>query len=967
MRKVIILIIIFFLTSGTSANALFQKKDYKQMFLNDAKSAAKRNNTKSAFHSYEKALYYYKKDINVIEEYAKFAEKQSYFDKAEELYQKAYILSKDSKFLFKKNLCAIKNGKLSKEQLEKLTQDKNLKPSQRNELNTALVYYFAYKNDWIAVQKTCDAIPSNAITPEVISTCIVATERKNDKKNSLKYYLRFHELYPKDSQAINKIITIAQDSNNYKLQERFLIKFVHLNPKDNGIKYRLAGFYEKNKQWAKAAKVYETLMHLGDKSEHVKNSLAFVNSQLHPKKEYFRQNQGAGKSRELTEKEKKENKLYSELKAKNYAKTLELTEELLKKYPDEQKYIILAFENSMASQNWDKSIFYADKLLEFKPDSEILKKYKGDFYAIKEDFPAAIKIYEDIINKNPKPEYNFTLANLYMANQEFDKAQNVLEPLYEQNKNNPEIVKSFLNTLLAQQKIQQAYWLIKQHRLETTKEGYSVSGDIFMMDKEYDKASKNYRNALELSPSDTILQNKLAETYRLMGYSFGPQKMYEKVLKKDPNNIEAKLGLGSIEIDRKNFQEARCLFCDILKENPDYNPAKVAITHSYLANDEKFNALDILDILPDTNETAMMKAQTYYDMNMYTDAKGFLKGVATKDAEELKQKIRKEEAITITPSYSFLIQQLADEFNLDMCRYGIHLAKNTDTNLNAFLDYNIYWYSSGNPYFLNNVTNEVRGGIQSRPTKQFEYRLDLGVKAFQFGGAMLNTDSWLKYYVNDKFNVKLGFRRNNLEQSYLSAVGEMFNGQFTGRVADNKFYIDLFYRLPNQFYSFARGSYGQMTAQNLPTNQYLEGMIGVGRLVYDDPKNKWIQRVGVDIVSYNSGYQYNLLDLYNSAGVLYGGYFSPGFFTADTLNVYLEGEIKKWRLKYGIKGFAGIQNAQQPNQTNLTWSFAPYVSYELNDHLAFNASYSYYNYADVQRHYFNVNAVIRGYKKHDKK
>lgn len=63
----------------------FAKKEYKQMFLDDAYNSKKRHDNKSAFHSYEKVVYYYKKDRKAIEAYAIFCELQKYFDKAENL------------------------------------------------------------------------------------------------------------------------------------------------------------------------------------------------------------------------------------------------------------------------------------------------------------------------------------------------------------------------------------------------------------------------------------------------------------------------------------------------------------------------------------------------------------------------------------------------------------------------------------------------------------------------------------------------------------------------------------------------------------------------------------------------------------------------------------------------------------------------------------------------------------------
>ncbi len=1040
MQRFIVSFLIFFcLASNVSpANAfIFKKKDYKQNFINNALDAEKRNNHASAFHLFEKAMYYYGKDKKVIEEYAGFCERNKYFDKAEKLYDKLYVMSKDKKYLFKKYLCRIKNGKMSYDEFKKKALAENFNKNYNNELYESLINNYAWKNDWKNVKKLCSMLPTSSMDVELTSSCLIASEKLKDKKASLKYSIRYSNLHPKDSGPLNKVIRLAEELNDFKLQEEYVKKLISVNPKDTGIKYKLAGLYEKNKEWDKAAKLYEALMASGDKSEHVKSSYNYTVMMKNPKKaekysgslpskvyvppklSAFKQNEklfyDAWKKNQLFLAEDYLNKMLKEEPANlkllrhgadisssqndfkkaisymekisqikelskdekifvaflnskigNIQNSLSIVENLLQDYPNDKKLISLAQEYSLAGQNWDKSIFYSEKLLTFEPNSEKLLKLIGDLYSMQKDFTQATAYFEKLVAKYPKTEYKLELANLYMADKNFAEAENILEPLYQKERSDEKIVKAYLNSLLAQQKTYQAYFVIKENNLLNTKEGYIVQGDLNLKNEQYTKAANYYYRASLLDSKDDIVKNNLAFCYRMLGHISAASELYNEVLQVSPENKEAKLGLGSLEIDKKNYEKSRKILYSLLRENPSYEPAKIAVAHSYIANDEKLSALEVLDSLPQNDEAKLMKAQIFYDLDMNTDAKPMLSGLYGANAEKIKYKIKRDNAITIVPKYSFLIQQLADEFNLDMFTMGIHLSENTAKNANVFMEYNVHVYYSGSPYFLTNVTNEFRGGVQARPTRNFEYRADIGVKAFQFGGALINTDSWVKYYFNDKFNLKLGFKRDNIIQSYLSAVGQYIDGVYTGRAIDNRVYLEYEAKLPNRFYSFGRGTYGLITAQNLPTNQYLEGMLGVGRPIYENPRNKWIQKVSLDVVTYNSGYQYNLLDIYNSAGVLYGGYFSPGFFTAETGNIKVEGENKKYNLKYGFSCFAGYQNAEQQHQTSFTWGFAPYISYKVNDHIDINASYNYYNYAEVQRHYFLVNAIIRGFKKNAK-
>lgn len=1032
MRGLLISILIcFFLLQSPAEAYLFQKKDYKHIFLNNAYKAEKRKDMKQAFHSYEKAMYYYKKDKNIIEAYAKFCERQKFFDKAEELYGKLYVLTKDQKYLFNSNLCEIKNGKLSNEQIKKIIENKNLTSAQKKELNQSLIFHYAYKNDWKKIKETCDNLPTNTIGQESIDTCIAANEKTN-KKSPLKYYLRRQELYPEDSGTINKIITIAEGLNDYSTQEKFIKKLSSLNPADNGIKYRLAGVYEKQRNWKKAASVHEGLMTSGDTSEHVKNSYNYVLSELNPKKA---PKETPYKPKPPSKFKIAEKNFYEEWKAKNYEtaqtylsemlriepknqkllkhkididisqenyqdaintfeqinkmenltiedtkflaflyskkgnnlKALEIIDNQLVKHPNNKTLLNLALEYSMADKNWDKAIVYNDKLLELEPKSEKLLKSGGDLYSIQKEFSKAASYYEKLVKIYPKTEYKLALANLYMASKNFEAAQSILEPLYYKGTPSEEIIEAYLNTLLAQQKTYDAYAVIRQNNLLNTKEGYTVLGDLNLRNKKYSLAANYYFRALELDPKDTIIKNNLADSYRLLGHIPSSTALYREVLAQDPGNLEARLGLGSVEIEKKNYKKSREIFRSILSENPDYKPAKVGIAYSYLANDEKLSALDTLDQLPPSEDTNLLKAKIYYDMNMPTDSRENLSGIEGAEAEELKYKIKRDNAITITPTYSFLKQTLGENFRLNYHMGGLRVAKNIDRNTNVFMNYNIYAYSSEDSEGLNNITHEFRGGVHGKPTEKVEYHTDFGVKVFEFdNGSMVVTDDWVKYRVNDKFALKLGFYRDNLIQTYTSAVGRYIDGVFTGRVADTRTYLEYEAKFPKDIYSFGRVCYGVMYAQNLPTNQYLEGMLGVGKLLYNNPKNPIIQKVNFDLVTFNWTYQYNLLNLYNSAGVLFGGYFSPNFFTSNTANLKLEGEIKKLKLKYGCTGFAGVQISNAPSFTELAWGVGPYLSYKVNDHIDLNASYQYFDWAFMKRHIFLVNLVIRGFRENAK-
>lgn len=1021
--------------------ALFEKKDYKKIFLENALNAEKRHNDKSAFYIYEKSLFYYKDDKVVLEAYAKFCERKKYYGKAISLNRKLYDLTKDEYYLFKSYSMELANGKVPEKHLKEIIADKRLKGSHRSKFNRELIKQFFYQKDWASTKTFCDKVSKKDLDKESARACAIANEKLSKGKDSYAYYLRLFDLNPKDTDIVKKILAEAEKNNDYVVQEKFLKKLAELNPKDNGIKYRLAGFYEKNKKYGNAVEVYKDLMASGDKSPHVLKSYAFA---LKKSKGGFEAAEAKAKPyvpKPLTPYQKKEIQLYKALDAKDFAKaqayvddllkqnpkdekllklrldiamalndfkkaltyfeglygesglsaenqkmlaflyskndnvqkSLEIIENLLKEDSENKELLNLALDYSQAQKDWDKAIIYNEKLLVFTPNDEKLLKNQGNFYSIKKDFVNAIKSYENLIANYPKSEYKLELSGFYMANKDFEKAQCLLECLYNENPNDPKITELYLDSLTAQDKLCEALCLVTKHHLEYTKKGATVMGDVSMKNKDYRAAKRHYARAIQADRKDDITKNKLAQSYRMMKERENAARVYCHVLSRDPANKDAKLGMGYLDVDRKNYNQARYIFNEILRDTPDYTPARVGIADSYIANGDNLQTLETLRDIPSDDKTKLMEAKTYYKMGMPSDAKRVLNGVVTQDADDLRYKIRRDEAIAVTPNYTYFRQTLAQEFKLDYNKAGINITQGIPHNLNIFTDYNMYVYSSGqlNQFGTtsqqNNATNEIRFGVKGRPEEKNEFRADIGAKVFQHDlGTMINTDTWVKHYFNDKFNLKFGFWRNNVEQSYLSAVGVFINNALTGQVADNRSYVEYEYRFPKQYYSFGRCSYGVMKGKNLPSNPYMEGMVGIGRLLYNNPDAKGINTVNLDLVSYNTGYRYNLLNIFSNTTppILYGGYFSPSFFSADTLNLKIEG--KRTKFKYGLKGFAGGQVAINPNKRTSTWGISPYISYDFNDNVTFNIAYQYFNYADLQRHVLMCNLVIRGFRKRAK-
>lgn len=550
---------------------------------------------------------------------------------------------------------------------------------------------------------------------------------------------------------------------------------------------------------------------------------------------------------------------------------------------------------------------------------------------------------------------------------EYVRQESIISMLQRESAESKNTLSVFCDCFLDAKKLQEKYEDLKKSGQENSTEGFLIQADIAIIEKKYFKSEEFYKKALEFDKDNENIKAKLAFCFRKQKKYESAAKIYNDLLQKNPDSLETQINSAYLEMDKENYNNAIGKFQKILNKNPDYRPAKMGLVYSYTSAAQYFSALEILNNMPKDEEVNSTKSYIYYTLGMYSDANKNLKGYINKDTIDLANQIKKLRAFTFTPSYTFLNQELSETYDLDVRKIGLMLSEYGANNIKGFIDYGMYIYMSG-PYKDNHfedVANEIKGGIEGRPTEKFAFRSDIGIKVFQVQGGMLITDSWFKYYLNDNLKFKLGFFRNNLEQSYLSAVGIPIHGIFTGQIAINKAYLEIEGRLPKKSYCVLKFNGGAMTAQNLPTNAFVDSFVILGKNIYDNHDNEWIQHAALEFMTNNISYQMNMFSIPGADPPknTFGGYFSPSFYNAETLNFNVEGSNKKLRLKYGLKCFLGYQTMFSPDASSVVYGIYPYAAYNLNDHLAVNLSYIYSNYASVLRHFFMISVDVKLFRK----
>ena len=459
----------------------------------------------------------------------------------------------------------------------------------------------------------------------------------------------------------------------------------------------------------------------------------------------------------------------------------------------------------------------------------------------------------------------------------------------------------------------------------------------------------------------------IAEMYMHTLHLLNKDKEAYKVAN-DNNLLDTEEGLylqAKMDITPKDSSIARSVYDNILVKNAYDKFAQIGLNQNYITMGSPIRAISELKRIEQSPDNLFLQAKAFYNMEMFEQANQILESLPkTNEIIELMNDIRRRRGYQFVTGYDLYIQKLNEEFKLDSNKIAFSNSCYKE-NMQIFLDYIMHIYTSGRlpgqgyeP--LNNLTNEIRLGTQGRLNTNLALRGDFGVKAFQGRGAMLLTDSWIKYYVNDWLNFKLGFSRNNTEQTFLSAVGVMVDNKFTGQVANNNAYFDTTIRLPHRWYMFTKAGVGLKDGYNLPDNEYWEGMFGIGKRLRYDLSKPFIQKISIDAVTYQSGYRKNVENLYDSQGYLYGVYFSPKWYSDSTINMNFSGNYK--RLSYGYGAFAGWQFAYKPDQSFFIWGTSVYGKYKITDRLSCELQYRYYKYANVTRNQLIFNFVLNFYK-----
>src|SRR5208282_2315197 len=192
----------------------------------------------------------------------------------------------------------------------------------------------------------------------------------------------------------------------------------------------------------------------------------------------------------------------------------------------------------MHGQQWDAAEANFKKAIQFSPKSMIALVSLGNFYQTRGRFPEAEQLFRQAIaaaSDDPGPR--LSLARLYMAENKPGQAEEFLR----QSK------KDFPNN----------------------SEGYRMLGGFYYNNNQFDKATTEYASLYQEHPKDMVVKKNYIQLLILTDRIDDARKLNDEVLKAKPDDQDAHVYKGEIEIRSGKASDAVNTLQAVLKNDPD--------------------------------------------------------------------------------------------------------------------------------------------------------------------------------------------------------------------------------------------------------------------------------------------------------------------------------------------------------------------------------------------------------------
>ncbi|MCX2835021.1 serine/threonine-protein kinase [Microbulbifer thermotolerans] len=240
------------------------------------------------------------------------------------------------------------------------------------------------------------------------------------------------------------------------------------------------------------------------------------------------------------------------------------------------------------------------------PPAEIIAKYAKSLY-IQGKYDSGIRYANKAAEINPSKSNLYLLALNYFGNGDYPNSKKILERIIQKY---PEHWSSYglLGAILIEMgEYPQALSAISKIPQESLSwHDHSNLGVANLLQKNYEAALVNYKNALEIAPDNLTTLANIAEIYTITNNKELQKNQYEKILQltEGSSNIEAKIYRALSIAYLGNISDAITLIYKLNREYPEDTNVKYVSAQIYLLAREYRSASVYIDQLLDQGMSA---------------------------------------------------------------------------------------------------------------------------------------------------------------------------------------------------------------------------------------------------------------------------------------------------------------------------------------------------------------------------
>ncbi len=329
------------------------------------------------------------------------------------------------------------------------------------------------------------------------------------------------------------------------------------------------------------------------------------------------------------------------------AEEIQLTEQLLRDFPENDA--TLAFVGSIYGQhgNNTKAVKFLNKALELNPNRPDVYNALGWVAFTKGDYEKAInhwrkaldtgarlpdlrsslafslmalgrytKAIEQLENNVqifPNSVYShFLLGQAYLQQKDYENAKKHYQTAIELDRNYVSAYYGLSNTYsrLKQQDKARKYMAIfkkfKAEEMEALKTRDKLYDDLVIMRQKvaenrilaariyrvggrFDKTEELMQRAITLEPENPIYLMELADLYSMTNRADEALKMYKKISEIEPQNPACFLNIGAISATLKKYDDAEEAFCEVIKLAPENSSGYHELAWLYLSTKKSYD------------------------------------------------------------------------------------------------------------------------------------------------------------------------------------------------------------------------------------------------------------------------------------------------------------------------------------------------------------------------------------------